>query len=293
MQHLGDFKRGQSISFLWSTYAAAGQSITRATNGTVQVYRDGNVAQFTTGVTDTEDFDGNVGIHLCVIDTATIANYPAGSDYSVIVIGMTVDGQSLNAVLASFSIENRDRMVVSKGALDAGGAATFTIPSTGPRTGIKVGDVIRVPGKGQKFIDTYTVGTGVGTTRSNFGSTLAAADQYEVISAPDGEPIAAADYATDAISAAAMSAAAVTKIQTGLATSAAIGALPSNASIGAQVDASLSAAGVTLARMGSLDVNFTIVGSVLTVRNAAGATLFTRNLAVQARDALASAVPPP
>jgi hypothetical protein len=45
--------------------------------------------------------------------------------------------------------------------------------------------------------------------------------------------------------------------------------------------------------MGSLDVNFTITGSVLTVRNAGGALLFTRNLSVAARDALASAVPPP
>jgi len=292
MRYLGDFKRGQSISFLWATYAAAGQSITRATNGTVAIYRDGNVTQFTTGITDTEDFDGVVGVHLCVIDTATVANYPAGSDYSVVVSGMVVDGLSVSAVLASFSIENRDRMVVSKGALAAGGASSFTLQA-GQTAGVKTGDVLRVPGKGQKFIETYNAGTGAGTTRSAFGSTLAAADQYEVISAPDGEPIAAVDYATDAISAAAMSAAAVSKIQTGLATTAGLAALPTNASIGAVVDGSLAAAGVTLARMGSLDVNFTITGSVLTVRNAGGALLFTRNLSVAARDALASAVPPP
>ena len=39
-------------------------SITRATNGKVSVYRDGNVTQSTAGITDTEDFDGVTGIHL-------------------------------------------------------------------------------------------------------------------------------------------------------------------------------------------------------------------------------------
>jgi hypothetical protein len=104
--HLGDFADNQTIHFHWSTNAADGASITRSTNGTISVYKNDSATQTTTGVTDTEDFDSLTGVHLCKIVT-TDAFYETGKDYTVILSGATIDGESVNAVLAHFSIQNR------------------------------------------------------------------------------------------------------------------------------------------------------------------------------------------
>ena len=77
--YLGDFKDQQTVHFIWDT---------------------------TTGVADSEQFDGLVGIHGCVI-TTTDGFYVTGSNYTVVLQGATIDGQVVNAVLAHFSIENR------------------------------------------------------------------------------------------------------------------------------------------------------------------------------------------
>lgn len=104
MMYLGDFAEDQTVRFHWGTTAIAGESITRATNGTISVYKDGNTTQTTTGVTDTEDFDSLTGVHYCEIAT-TDAFYVAGSEYTVILSGATIDGKSINTPLAHFSIE--------------------------------------------------------------------------------------------------------------------------------------------------------------------------------------------
>lgn len=105
--YLGDFIEDDTVHFLWSTNSSLGASITRATNGTVSVYKDNGVSQTTTGVTDTEDFDSLTGIHACTIDLSSDAFYATGANYSVVLSGATIDGQTVNAVLAHFSIQNR------------------------------------------------------------------------------------------------------------------------------------------------------------------------------------------
>ena len=69
MMYLGDYADDETVHFMWSTNAADGSSITRATNGTISVYKDDSTTQTTTGVTDTEDFDTLTGIHHCKIVT--------------------------------------------------------------------------------------------------------------------------------------------------------------------------------------------------------------------------------
>jgi hypothetical protein len=105
MMHLGDFAEDATVRFCWNSNAVAGESITRATNGTISVYKDGGTTQSTAGITDTEDFDSLTGVHLCVIDTSADAFYVAGSEYAVVLSGATIDGKTINAVLAHFSIE--------------------------------------------------------------------------------------------------------------------------------------------------------------------------------------------
>ena len=106
MMYLGDFPTSAMIDFNWSSNSAAGASITRATNGTVSVYKANGTTQSTSGVTDTEDFDTLTGIHHCRIDTSSDGTfYAAGSEFSVVLSAATIDGQTVNAVLAHFSIE--------------------------------------------------------------------------------------------------------------------------------------------------------------------------------------------
>lgn len=105
--YLGDFKEDTTLYFCWDTNDKSGASITRSTNGTIQIYKDDSTSESTAGTIDTEDFDSLTGIHNCKIDLSTDAFYVAGHDYSIILAGATIDGETVNSVLATFSIENR------------------------------------------------------------------------------------------------------------------------------------------------------------------------------------------
>lgn len=105
--YLGDFAEDAIVYFAWDTNKGDGASITRATDGTISVYKDNGTTQSAAGVTDTEDFDSLTGIHMVTVDTSADAFYAKGHDYAVILSAATIDGKTVNAVLATFSIENR------------------------------------------------------------------------------------------------------------------------------------------------------------------------------------------
>ena len=170
-QYLGDFVEDATVHFQWDTFDSSGASITRATNGTISVYKDNGVTQSTAGITDTEDFDTLTGIHACTIDTSADAFYTTGSNYSVVLSAATIDGQTVNAVLAHFSIENRSALR----------------PTTAGRT-------LDVAATGEAGVDLDNTNGALGT--SDF----------------DADFLDDTLIATDAIDAAAIAAAAVTKI---------------------------------------------------------------------------------
>lgn len=106
--YIGDFLAGATVRFLWNTNDGAGGSVDRATNGTIAVYKDNGTTQDTDGVTDTEQFDALVGVHAVAIDlSADPTFYSAGSDFFVVLSAATIDGQTVNAAIRHFSIENR------------------------------------------------------------------------------------------------------------------------------------------------------------------------------------------
>lgn len=103
----GDIAEDATIAFGWSTNDVDGSSITRATDGTIKVRRlDDGTDATGTSVTDSEDTP-DTGLHECIIDTSDNANYTVGDDYTVWLDGAVIGEATVNAVLATFSIENR------------------------------------------------------------------------------------------------------------------------------------------------------------------------------------------
>ena len=122
--YLGDFKEDETVHFMWNTFDDNNASVTRATDGTVQVYKDNGATQSVAGITDTEDFDALTGLHACTIDLSADAFYAAGANYTVVVAGAVVDGDTINSAIAHFSIENRApiQAVGAPSAIDSGTA---------------------------------------------------------------------------------------------------------------------------------------------------------------------------
>ena len=105
-QYLGDIEEDSTIDFMWSSNDGAGGSVDRATNGQVRVYKGNGTVETTIGVTDDEAFDGLLGVHHTRIVTTNVF-YAIANDYTVVLQGAVIDGETVNAVLAHFSIENR------------------------------------------------------------------------------------------------------------------------------------------------------------------------------------------
>lgn len=111
--YLGDFAAGATVRLWWNTNAIAGESITRATDGSIRIYKDGSDTQRSSaaGITDSEDADSLTGVHRLSIDLSDNTDsgfYAAGSDYVVVLVGATIDGKTINHALGQFSIENRN-----------------------------------------------------------------------------------------------------------------------------------------------------------------------------------------
>lgn len=110
--NLGDFATGATVHVPWASNGADGASITRATDGTIRVYKNASTTQRTSsaGITDAEDFDTQTGVHWITIDLSDNTDagfYAAGNNYTVVLNGAVIDGKTINTVLGHFSIQNR------------------------------------------------------------------------------------------------------------------------------------------------------------------------------------------
>ncbi len=101
--YVGDFKKNDIVHFTWHT------KDTPSTAGTIKVYKNDGTGEVTvpTGITDTRDFDGKTGVHHCTIDLSVNSFYAKDRNYSVVLAGAVIDGQAVNDVIATFSIEKR------------------------------------------------------------------------------------------------------------------------------------------------------------------------------------------
>lgn len=102
--YVGDYREKDTVHLFWRTNVALD------TAGTIIVYKDNNTGEVTapTGITDTRDFDGKTGVHLCTIDLS-VANsvYTKETDYIIALSGGGAGSKTINIGIGSFSIENR------------------------------------------------------------------------------------------------------------------------------------------------------------------------------------------
>lgn len=185
MRYLGDFIRGQTVRFHFNSQTADGASAT-FTGTTVSVYKDGSATQSTTGVTLTKDFDSLTGIHLVEVALSD-AFYADGSDFSVVLAGATVDGQTVNAVLASFSIRNRPTAgVLARGTAQAGAATTITLASGASATddlyNSAIVSIVSGTGAGQtRIVADYVGSTKVATVDAAWATNPDSTSVYELL----------------------------------------------------------------------------------------------------------------
>ena len=106
---LGDFAEDATVYIPMNTFSsndpAASVTVTDLVLTDIYVHKDGSATSIVTdGATVDIDAPG-VGAHMITIDTSVHADYAVGSEYSVRVDGVTVDGGTVNAWIGSFSIE--------------------------------------------------------------------------------------------------------------------------------------------------------------------------------------------
>jgi len=109
--YVGDYLQNEEVAFHWNTNEDP------SVDGTITVYKDGNdvpVAAIGSGITDTRHFDpvdigADNNVHLCKIDLSASDFYAPEANYTVMLLGATINGETVDAVLATFSIENRNQ----------------------------------------------------------------------------------------------------------------------------------------------------------------------------------------
>lgn len=119
--YLGDLVEDAIISFPFTTNDGDGGAVLPSgpfDDADFRVYKNDSETQIVTdGLTVTSPFDSVDGLHMVKIDTSVHADYTTGANYSVVLKPdtETVDLQTVVAVLATFSIENRfDKVDVTK-----------------------------------------------------------------------------------------------------------------------------------------------------------------------------------
>jgi len=116
MNYIGDYVEDDVVYLMFNTFSSddpsASCTITNFINTDVHIHKDDGLTQRNNaaGITVSVDFDGITGSHMIKIDTSdetVVGFWVTGHDYFVRIEGTTVDAATINAMVGSFSIENR------------------------------------------------------------------------------------------------------------------------------------------------------------------------------------------
>ena len=214
MKYMGDYADDSTVRIFFTTSDGSGGAVAPSTAfeaADVVIYKNNSATQKATsnGITMTSPFDSVTGLHLveidCSNDTGDAGFWATGNDYSVVLSpDETVDSQTVVAAIAQFSIENRVVSAVS-------------------------GNVAGIAG-------TITTLDGL----NNFDPASDTVANVTTVASVSGN-VTVGTIAANAVSASALATDAVTEIQSGLATSAAL------ATAQADLDTLTGTDGVTLA----------------------------------------------
>lgn len=144
--YLGDFADGSTVYITWSSFGSSDESITLTglAASDIEVYKNASMTQrasdsgYTLMDTDGIDIDSATGVHGFSIDLSDNSDagfFAAGNDYTVVVNAVTVNGQTVRFVAATFSIENRAN---KNGVGDFSHTLTIRTTAGTPVSGISV-----------------------------------------------------------------------------------------------------------------------------------------------------------
>lgn len=109
--YFGDYNTTETVRLLFNTFGSSGQSITVTdlAAADVKIHKDGGTTERSSanGITVSTNFDGVTGQHMVAVDLSDNSDagfYAAGSRYQVRLEGITVNGQTLNVFIGTFSI---------------------------------------------------------------------------------------------------------------------------------------------------------------------------------------------
>jgi len=113
--NLGDYLASSTVYFMYNTTDQGGSSVAPTADGAIRIYKNASTTQRSSqaGITLDNNFDTadlGDGVQHVTVDTSDNTDagfYAAGNDYFIILDTATIDGETVSAVLAMFSIENR------------------------------------------------------------------------------------------------------------------------------------------------------------------------------------------
>jgi hypothetical protein len=198
MLNLGTVRPGSTIYIPFDSFAGAtGASITMSGLATtdILVYKNGSTTErasqtgYTLLDTDGIDFDGKTGIHGFSIDLSSNADagfYVAGARYMIVVSSITVDGQTVSFVAATFEIGYPDAMINTTIAT-LSTQTSFTL-TAGPAEdnalngcAVIIHDIASAVQLGMGLITAYTGSTKTVTLAAGVSFTAAAGDNISIL----------------------------------------------------------------------------------------------------------------
>jgi len=215
--YVGDIRLGDTFDIKFCTVATTGAPTTLAGSPVVSAYPGNSTTQLTAGITLTVDFDAVTGLHNVRVVATSGNGYATATNYALVITTGTVGGTSVvGYVVASFSIEARSALM--------------------PTTAARTLDVTATGAGGVDWANVEAPTTAVGLTGTTIATSQVVASVSGAVGSVTGAVgsvtgavgsvaaggITAASIATGAVDADAIAADAVTEIQSGLATAAAL-----------------------------------------------------------------------
>ena len=103
--YLGNFSPGDQILFWYPVCDKNGASVAKTTPGSYAVYKGNDDTQHTSDISNGSVVTGLYSIQ--IVTSVATSFYVASYDYKLVLTGAVVDGETVNAVLCTFSLDNR------------------------------------------------------------------------------------------------------------------------------------------------------------------------------------------